>query len=1378
MKPTRTTLTAFLFVTAFAVLGVAQTLALPALAPIPNQSLIEDQPTLALEITNVDLTTPGGVLSAASSDTTLVPVENIFFGVAGLNQRYITVTPAFGQTGTATITVTNTETGDSTNTSFVLTVNPPPPGFARFVNTSSITIPDSGNASPYPSTINVSGTVGAITNLTLTFSKFSHGRVQDVNMLLVGPTGVSAVIFREISGNERSCNNSVTVTLTDASFFPLPADFDLWSEPLRPADYDPGAGSFPLPAPAVPYDGVALSTFNGQSANGTWSLYVYDDQAVNTGSIVGGWSLMVATSTAPTISDIPDQTIPLDTSTGPISFSVSDPDTDLNTLTFTTNSSNTALVPLSNIVLGGSGANRTVTVTPTFGLTGQSTITVTVSDGVDSATDTFLLTVSAAPGNTPPTISSIADKTTLVGRSVGPFNITVGDAESAAGSLTLSGSSSNTNLVPNTNIVFFNINGTTRTLTVTPVDGQTGTSTITVNVSDGVNITSTNFNLTVSLPGPGTAIFDNTNAITIANQAAASPYPSTNHASGLAGVITNLTLTLKGMNHSAPHDLEMLLVSPAGQKAVLFAHVGGGTVSNITVTLDDAAEYALPPSPFAILTGTYRPLDAGHDAFPSPAPGGPYGTTNAAFNGVSPNGDWLLYVFNDPAGNGAGSISGGWSLAITTDIVGTGPTISDIPNQTIFMDTSTGPISFTVSDPDTDLNSLTFTTNSSNTLLVPLSNIVLGGSGANRTVTVTPASGLTGTATITVTVSDGVDSATDTFVLTVNAPPTQVRVETAANGSGTVVPAQNISPNSSITVYAITRDASNNFVANVAADSWSLTNVTGGVINSDLVVAGNSKSATFTGHVGGSAMVHVTSGVLTSTDSGTLTVLASAPPTISAIADKATLVGRSVGPFNITVGDTDTPVNNLTLSGSSSNTNLVPNTNIVFFNINGTTRTLTVTPVDGQTGTATLTISVSDTVNTTSTNFNLTVSLPGPGTAIFDNTNALAIPTAVAASPYPSTNHVSGLAGVITNLTLTLKGMNHSAPHDLEMLLVSPAGQKAVLFAHVGGGTVSNITVTLDDAAEYVLPPSPFAILTGTYRPLDAGHDAFPSPAPGGPYGTTNAAFNGVSPNGDWLLYVFNDPTGSGAGSISGGWSLAITTDTQGTPPTISDISNQTTTVNVPTAAIPFVIGDLETAASNLVLTAGSSDPTVVPTNNVVFGGSDSNRTVTITPASNKIGSATITITVSDGVLTTNDSFVLTVEQGELTVAGITAANKAYDGTNTATIDTNGATLVGVVGSPDVSLVLSNASGSFDTKNVGTNKTVQVAGLGLSGADAGNYTLTQPTTLADITGKSVTVVSGLAANNKVYDGNTGATINSNNVVLSGELGGDAGNVSL
>src|SRR5205814_1672274 len=92
-----------------------------------------------------------------------------------------------------------------------------------------------------------------------------------------------------------------------------------------------------------------------------------------------------------------------------------------------------------------------------------------------------------------------------------------------------------------------------------------------------------------------------------------------------------------------------------------------------------------------------------------------------------------------------------------------------------------------------------------------------------------------------------------------------------------------------------------------------------------------------------------------------------------------------------------------------------------------------------------------------------------------------------------------------------------------------------------------------------------------------------------------------------------------------------------------------------------------------------------------------------------------------------------------LTVSGITASNKTYDGNVTATLNTASAALNGVIGSDAVTLSAAGATGTFATKTVATSKTVAVAGLTISGTDSGNYNLAQPTTTADISAKGLTV---------------------------------------
>lgn len=100
---------------------------------------------------------------------------------------------------------------------------------------------------------------------------------------------------------------------------------------------------------------------------------------------------------------------------------------------------------------------------------------------------------------------------------------------------------------------------------------------------------------------------------------------------------------------------------------------------------------------------------------------------------------------------------------------GGNPTVSGLMSQTIDQDTPTAPIPFTVSD-DGGVDGLMLSVSSSNNAVVRPEGIVLAGSGANRTVTVTPAEGATGSVTITVGAQDaGGRVGSSAFVLTVRA---------------------------------------------------------------------------------------------------------------------------------------------------------------------------------------------------------------------------------------------------------------------------------------------------------------------------------------------------------------------------------------------------------------------------------------------------------------------------------------------------------------------------------------------------------------------------------------------------------------------------------
>lgn len=160
----------------------------------------------------------------------------------------------------------------------------------------------------------------------------------------------------------------------------------------------------------------------------------------------------------------------------------------------------------------------------------------------------------------------------------------------------------------------------------------------------------------------------------------------------------------------------------------------------------------------------------------------------------------------------------------------------------------------------------------------------------------------------------------------------------------------------------------------------------------------------------------------------------------------------------------------------------------------------------------------------------------------FANANEVSFPDQGPADPYPSTISVSGLSGTVSKLSVTVSGISHPYPDDIDLLLVSPTGQKALLMSDCGGqNAINNVTLTFDDNALATLSDAG-RISSGTYRPSNyIQADLFPSPAPIGPYAETLSAFNNINPNGTWALFALDDDTGD-AGRLVSGWSLTITT--------------------------------------------------------------------------------------------------------------------------------------------------------------------------------------------------------------------------------------------
>jgi len=170
------------------------------------------------------------------------------------------------------------------------------------------------------------------------------------------------------------------------------------------------------------------------------------------------------------------------------------------------------------------------------------------------------------------------------------------------------------------------------------------------------------------------------------------------------------------------------------------------------------------------------------------------------------------------------------------------------------------------------------------------------------------------------------------------------------------------------------------------------------------------------------------------------------------------------------------------------------------------------------------------------------------------------------------------------------------------------------------------------------------------------------------------------------------------------------------------------------------------------------------------FAFSDKNvgtdKTVSLTEATGITGADEANYTLS---LTGAPTATATITAKELIVENAVASDKVYDGNTDAAIA--GAELSGVIGDEVVSLG-NHTSGVFAQANVGEDIAITVA-MSIAGADAGNYTLVQPTTLtADITALELTIGGTFTVEDKIYDGTTSATIATNELTLVTPVDGD------
>jgi VCBS repeat-containing protein len=502
----------------------------------------------------------------------------------------------------------------------------------------------------------------------------------------------------------------------------------------------------------------------------------------------------------PTISAIADSVVNEDSAVGSLSFIVADTETTATSLTVTGASSQTSIVANSGITVGGSGPNRTVTVTPVGNASGTTTITLTVSDGTATSSEAFTVTV--VPVNDPPTISAVADRSTNEDSSTGAISFTIGDVETPASFLALTGTSSNQTVVAGSAIAFGGF-GSARNVTVTPLPDANGTTSMTVTVSDGQASASEAFTLTVNAVNDAPVVSPIADT-TIDEDNATGPIGFT-----LGDVETptvSLTVSGSSSNQALVPNSAIVFAGSAGSRTVTVTPTANASgTATITVAVSDgigtSSEAFLltvnvvndlptisaiadlstaedtPTAAIAFVIG-----DVETPAASLTVAGASSDQSLVADGGIVVGGSGSSRTVTvTPVPNAAGtatitvSVSDGTATVtelsvLTVNPVNDGPTISAIGEVSIPLGTSTGFLAFTVGDVETNPADLTVTATSDNPAVVPDDELalLLAGTGSDRTLLVTPDPLATGTATITVTVSDGTTTAQTAFVLTVS----------------------------------------------------------------------------------------------------------------------------------------------------------------------------------------------------------------------------------------------------------------------------------------------------------------------------------------------------------------------------------------------------------------------------------------------------------------------------------------------------------------------------------------------------------------------------------------------------------------------------------
>ncbi len=844
----------------------------------------EDTPAeVTFTVSDIDTDYPDLVFSFASSNTALIPVPNIALSGAE-GAKTLTITPTANNHGEAIITVTVSDGSLYDQGEFRLvvdSVNDLPTAGDDFASTDEDT----------PITINVTQNDSDVEDETLHVASVTdpaHGSVTnnlDGTIRYVPSAhwyGTDTFDYTVLDNNNGTANATVTVTVASVNDAPTARTDNISTVEDTPVDITPLSNDSDIENDTISLVSVGAPSMGTIEDLGegvlrytpeldaygldTFSYTITDGNLQSTGSIRVS---ITAVNDAPRLSSSEAEPWTLDEdTTGSFPINIYDPETLPENLVIQITSSDQGILPDTSIYLSGSGQDKTLTLDPELNAYGSLVLTINATDGVLTTIETFNVVVNSV--NDAPTITNIVNQT-MDEDSTLSIAFTVSDVENPGAILTVSAASTDETLLPLDGVVITGGTGGARTVTITPEANHNGSALITLTVGDADGATgSDTFQVTVNpvnddpFAGADTASTAEDTAVTIDVLANDSDIDFDHEGDSLTVVSTaqvdngSVTIALDGKSltfdpdpdwngteeftytiqdeHSAQDSATVTVTVSAVNDAPIAVDDNASTPEDTAITVNVLAndtDVDLDTNPGDESLTVTDVSEPGHGSAVIQANQIVYTPAQDYYGS-----DTFTYTVRDEGG-----LEDTATVTVEVTAVNDPPVISAVENQTISEDSSTGALSFTVTDVDNDDSTLDIAAVSSDTDTIALSGIVIiSGGGSSRTVTVTPGehqntlnpdTSSHEPVTLTLTVTDGELTDSTSF---------EVTITPVNDGPLAVDDTVTTDEDSPITVSVLANDSDPDLDQD--GDNLLIT-ATSGVDNGSVTVSGDSKTITF-----------------------------------------------------------------------------------------------------------------------------------------------------------------------------------------------------------------------------------------------------------------------------------------------------------------------------------------------------------------------------------------------------------------------------------------------------------------------------------------------------------------------------------------------------